>query len=287
MAAKRNPRMQFVRRRATAALAVVGWVLVMMVAAGPRPNDRTWIGLPVLDDLMGVLFLALVVWAIVWTVRVVRVGGGAQQTRSANLITLWLGLAVAIAILMVNPSIVERLLEFGPEEVSTGEAPELSAEEAPTPADFEITATQVYVALAAVGAWIAVTAVSRRRDRPEDHLDRSEELTDGPDLGPTIDAMVDDLELGSDPRSSVLAAYHRLERVLAEQDRPRRLTETPAEHLDRVLAGLPINRVPFLDLARRYELARFSDHTITEADRARAASDLAQARDDLRGLAAR
>ncbi len=284
MAANGNRAPRFDRRRAVAAAAIAGWALALVVAAGPRPDSRTWIGLPALDDLMGVAFVALVIWAIVWTVRVLRVGGGATQTRSANLITLWLGLALAVAILMVNPSLIDRLLELQPEEVAETDAPEVPEADETPPADFEITANQVYIVLAVIGAWAGVTFLARRRTG-SDHafIDGATEPT--PDLRVTLDDMVDDLELGSDPRSAVLAAYDRLERALAEQGRPRRPTETPSEHLARVLTRLPVDRTPFLDLALRYELARYSSRPITETDREQATADLTRARDDLADLA--
>lgn len=276
------------RRASIAAVAIAGWVAITVVAAGPRPSSRTWIGLPALDDLMAVAFLALVVWAIVWTARVLRVRPGAKQARPANLITLWLGLAVALAVLMVNPSIVERLLEFGPAEVAEADSAVPIEDDEQAPVDFAITANQVYVALAAIGGWMTVTAVLRRRQAGEpDITDITEEGVEGDDLSVVIQAMVDDLGVGSDPRSAVLSAYHRLEQALADQDHPRRATETPTEHLDRVFKRLPIDRTPFLRLARRYEVARFSTEPITEADRDAAAADLARARADLAGRAAR
>ena len=276
------------RRAPIAAVAVAGWVAIMVVAGGPRPGSRTWIGLPALDDLMAVAFLALVVWAMVWTARVLRVRPGAKQPGPANLITLWLGLAVALAVLMANPSIVKRLLEIGPTEVAENDTADLIEDEEPAPVDFAITANQVYIALAAIGAWMTITAVSRRRHGTDaESTDITEDAIDGDDLSLVVQAMVDDLDVGSDPRAAVLSAYHRLEQALADQDHPRRATETPTEHLDRAFERLPIDRTPFLRLARRYELARFSTEPITEVDRDRAAADLALARTDLAGRAAR
>ncbi|MDH3299912.1 MAG: DUF4129 domain-containing protein [Acidimicrobiia bacterium] len=283
MKGRRTPRAG--RRAAIGAVAVVGWVLVVMIAAGPRPDDRTWIGLPALDDLMGVAFVALIIWALVWTVRVVRVGSGAKEARPANLITLWLGLAVAIAVVMANPSIVERLLDVNPADSSRSGVEEPVEEEPPAPVDFTITANQVYIALAAIGVWLGATAAARRRTVEDDGVGADDDLVDRSELSRTIDGMVEDLELGTDPRSAVLTAYDRLERALAQHDCPRRPTETPTEHLDRVLARLPIDRTPLLDLARRYEVARFSSSRVTETDRSRAATDLARIRDDLSRLA--
>ncbi len=260
----------------------------MIVAAGPRPTDRTWIGLPDLDDLVVITFVALIVWAAVWTARFLRVRAGGKQERPANLITLWLGLAVALAVMMANPQIVERLRDLAPTEPPEIDAEPVIEDETPAPVDFEITATQVYVALAALGAWMAVTVLSRRRDELESGVDDEiDETVDEHNLGRVIQGMVADLDVGSDPRSAVMTAYHRLEQALAEQGHPRRSAETPTEHLDRLLDRLSIDHTPFLDLARRYELARFSNEPITEADRDRAASDLARARDDLNRHAAR
>lgn len=287
MAGKGTTRSRPVGSIAAATLAVLGWILILIVAAGPRPDDRTWIGLPKLDDLMGVAFIAVVVWAVVWTARVIRVAPGAKKARSANLITLWLGLTFAIAVVMVNPSIVERLLRLEPAQPSESGVEELVEEEIAAPVDYQVTATQVYVAVGAVVGWLVVTAFTRRRTEPGEEVEPVDDLVAGDRLGRTIDAMVDDLELGTDPRAAVLAAYSRLEEAIAEHGRPRKSTETAAEHLDRVLGVLPIDRNPLLDLAHRYELARFSDQPITESDRTRAAADLARARNDLSRLARR
>ena len=84
---------------------------------------------------------------------------------------------------------------------------------------------------------------------------------------------------------AVLAAYASLERALAERDRPRHPAETPTEHLARVLAAFPMVASPAVRLGQLYEVARFSDHPITNNDRNRAGEALARARRALVTLA--
>jgi hypothetical protein len=102
------------------------------------------------------------------------------------------------------------------------------------------------------------------------------------DIAPALDIATSHLLEGSDPRTSVLAAYASLESSLAKQGRQRELSETPTEHLARVLRELPQVSGPAVQLGRLYELARFSDHSITREDQLAAAQALDRARQDLR-----
>jgi Domain of unknown function (DUF4129) len=69
-----------------------------------------------------------------------------------------------------------------------------------------------------------------------------------------------------DPRQAVLAAYHRLLGALRARGLARQASETPFEHVDRVLAG-EAAAGPARSVVSAFELARFSDHEITPATR--------------------
>ena len=57
-----------------------------------------------------------------------------------------------------------------------------------------------------------------------------------------VDESLDDLRAEPDPRRAVIAAYARLERVLAAHGLPRKPAEAPLEYLGRMLAELSVVR---------------------------------------------
>jgi Domain of unknown function (DUF4129) len=96
----------------------------------------------------------------------------------------------------------------------------------------------------------------RRKSRlPPDLL-----VTD--ELAETLDETLADLRAESDPRRAVIAAYHRMERVLATHGIARRTSEAPHEYLGRVLAELTGGGQGAKRLTALFERARFSTHTV-------------------------
>ena len=154
------------------------------------------------------------------------------------------------------------------------EAVETVAEPDPVVAGNEL--VPLFVILAAAVAVLVWT--KRRIEQPENEVESSALSTE---LEPLISSVIGRLELGTDPRSSVIRAYSQLEGAFAAHGESRRATETPMEHIRRALAHLDIDTEPVLQLARLYEIARFSDHAITVEDQHRAIKGLTQVRDDL------
>ena len=132
--------------------------------------------------------------------------------------------------------------------------------------------------LFAVGAWAMST---RARSRARGEL--------GPALALAVeDALaesLDDLRAQPDPRRAVIAAYARLERVLAAHGVPRGNAEAPLEYLGRVLEELSVREIPARELTRLFERAKFSQHAVGPEMKKRALRALETVRDDL--LAAR
>jgi Domain of unknown function (DUF4129) len=81
----------------------------------------------------------------------------------------------------------------------------------------------------------------------------------------------------TDPRSAVIAAYARMEQVLAERDLGRRRPEAPREYLARVLReqGMPERSLTTVTVL--FEEARFSLHPIPRSAPRRALSALEEA----------
>jgi len=84
----------------------------------------------------------------------------------------------------------------------------------------------------------------------------------------------------------VIAAYARMEGVLARRGHPRHPAETPFEYLSRILASLRVREGAVRELTDLCERAKFSTHEIDESMRERAISALVSVRDDLQPAAA-
>jgi hypothetical protein len=80
----------------------------------------------------------------------------------------------------------------------------------------------------------------------------------------------------------VIAAYARLERVLAAHGAPRRASEAPDEYLRRVLASLDISRDAVSRLTALFQTAKFSHHEVHTGMKEEAIEALVSARDELR-----
>jgi Domain of unknown function (DUF4129) len=79
-----------------------------------------------------------------------------------------------------------------------------------------------------------------------------------------LDETLDDLENERDPRRAVIAAYARMEDVLAEHGLGRRPAETPYEYLARVLTELRASERSAQRLTDLFEWAKFSTHEVSE-----------------------
>ena len=86
------------------------------------------------------------------------------------------------------------------------------------------------------------------------------------------------------PTDSVIRCWLSLETALARSGVPRDPARTPAETVQAALRAHDVDISALDRLATLYRLARFSDHELTESDRAAAASALDRVHDDLRGL---
>jgi hypothetical protein len=116
------------------------------------------------------------------------------------------------------------------------------------------------VALGAAGAAFGALYVAehrRRRRLPPEAV--ADEL-----LG-ALDQTLEELRAETDPRRAVIAAYARMERVLAVRGIPRHRSEAPHEYLGRVLADLTRGGRAARRLTSLFERARFSPHEVGPA----------------------
>jgi hypothetical protein len=136
----------------------------------------------------------------------------------------------------------------------------------------------VLFAVVAVGA-AALTVYRRRRAVPP---------PPEPDLEPDAEPLVAALAAGAqvlhedpEPRAAIIGCYAAMERSLADAGSPPRMADTPAEVLSRATASGLVRSAPATTLTGLFRRARYSSHTMTEADRAAAIDALAQVRGDL------
>ena len=101
-----------------------------------------------------------------------------------------------------------------------------------------------------------------------------------------LDDTLDDLRHERDPRRAVIAAYARMEDVLAAHGLGRRAAETPYEYLARVLVELRASERSARRLTDLFEWAKFSTHDVTEGMRLEAIQCVTRLRDEIRSFAA-
>lgn len=129
--------------------------------------------------------------------------------------------------------------------------------------------------LVAVAAYVLSERRARRGRTPRDRT-LAEELAD------VLDETLDDLRAEADPRRAIIAAYARLEQVLAASGIPRRPAETSDEYLARVLRLLELEPSAIRRLTRLFTRAKFSQHDVDLTMKEEAISALEDVRDDLR-----
>jgi hypothetical protein len=106
------------------------------------------------------------------------------------------------------------------------------------------------------------------------------------DLVAEMTDAIDDLEAEPDARRAVIAAYARMEGVLARHGLRRRPSETPLEYLRRILLGLTARADAVTRLTNLFEQAKFSLHEIDATMKREAIGALKEIRDDLQGAPA-
>jgi Domain of unknown function (DUF4129) len=101
------------------------------------------------------------------------------------------------------------------------------------------------------------------------------------DVVEAIEESIDDLRLDPDPRHAVIAAYTRMESVLARGGSPRPTSAAPLEYLDEALRRLSVPVGPARALTELFEIARFSHHRVDVTMKERAIGALVAVRDSL------
>ena len=130
-------------------------------------------------------------------------------------------------------------------------------------------------ALGLVSVAVFATMRARRRNQVDDGT-----MADA--LAAVLEDALADLRAERDPRRAIIAAYARMERLLAVHGVPRDPAEAPFEYLGRVLVELHASAGSVFELTALFERAKFSLHEVDTAMKDEAIAALAAVRDELR-----
>jgi len=276
------------------AVGVLGAVVLVAIAARGSTSTGDGTARKPSDALLDVLFtmylVALVAGAVMFVYllalrRKVKAQTGKARRKSLLEMIGTMFVLVAVALLLQRrlqdwerPAAIEQEQAVGQAQTiaPSTTSPDTTAYEAEV-AWVPVLVTMGLVVLAAVAWWYAGRV--RRRARGELHSD----LADAVALA--VDESLDDLRAEPDPRRAVIAAYARLERVLAAHGLPRKPAEAPLEYLGRMLAELSVSDRAARALTDLFERAKFSQHAVGAEMKDQAIDALQTVRDDL--LAAR
>jgi hypothetical protein len=131
-------------------------------------------------------------------------------------------------------------------------------------------------------ALLVGAALALRRRRAESELEPEPDASVEEVLSAVVREAIHDLRSEPDPRRAVIAAYARMEGVLARHGYPRRAAEAPYEYVERILTDLRVAPDAVAELTHLYELAKFSPHRIGEEMRERAIDAFVAVRDEVK-----
>ncbi len=256
------------------------WVGIVVLAAGEEPGDSQWVGVPSLGGLFAALVaLVMGVGLVVAVLLLLSMIFSRQEAIEVpERKPVWPFIVVAVLVVIA----FSRLDRGEPVEIEVEVPPTTQLDtEVDVPGTPTIAASELGVVLIAIVLSVVLVAWSRRRLGAVATPDDGDDSSFQDRLVPIVDEAANQLELGNDPRSAVMVAYAGVEGALAELGHPPQPTETPTEYLTRILSEVIVDPAPLIDLARLHELARFSNHLITEGDKWEAAAALRRVRSEL------
>jgi hypothetical protein len=288
------------RRRALLGLGALAILLLAVAVASTgsipthsgaarRPSDR-FLDVAVSLFMIWMAF-GLLLWIYVLVARrdVIAEAAAARRRRSLWASALSLAVGVALLALLARWLLLDERLRariaggIGGSSSSTADnLPAASADYRPQFATGPVLVVLALLAVAIAGWYLAYRARLRRLP-PEPQLLQ-------PVLADVLDETLDDLRAETDPRRAVIAAYVRMERVLAAYGLPRSPSEAPEEYLQRILGDLDVSRHATARLTALFGRARFSSHDVGPEMKQDAITALEAVREELRAaeiLAAR
>lgn len=231
-----------------------------------------------------VLAIPVAVWAFVMQSREDIAPRKSFQARLIRgiLTVLLVGLIVAVAISFKHHLHLGELLHLNSTALKGGpKGVTHNGHSAPTRYQPQFKWIVVWIAGASAALGLAAAAFLRRRRALDTLAPFGGQAGVNDELVASITDALEDLEAEPDPRRAVIAAYARMEGVLARHGLKRRLSETPVEYLQRVLLGLTERKETVGRLTSLFEQAKFSHHEIDAAMKQDAIEALRELRDDL------
>ena len=140
----------------------------------------------------------------------------------------------------------------------------------------EFTWIPILVLAVVIGLAVAGWYLSSRRQ-----VQRRDEDAAAEAVALVLDDALDDLRAEKDARRAVIAAYARLERVLAVHGLGRKPAEAPQEYLSRILPRLELERGSARRLTELFTRAKFSPHDVDARMKDEAIEALTTVRDEL------
>jgi Domain of unknown function (DUF4129) len=278
------------------ALVVLGLVTVVAIAATGSTARGTSDSRPPSDSLLDVVFslflLQLAIGAVILIYGLTQRQAIAEEMASGRY-RRFRFISTAVVFALFISFVYYRLQDWkrNPTDPELGEAvfpsgrlpPETGGAGTATEYDPSFTWIPIIVvaALAAIGfgAWYLLGR--RRSGEARERKALAEELA------AAIEDSLDDLRAEKDARKAVIAAYARLERVLAAHGFARHPSEAPGEYLNRILPGLSIERGSVRRLTNLFTRAKFSTHEVDEGMKDEAIDALSTVRDELSAAAER
>jgi hypothetical protein len=280
-----------IRNALLTAAGVLGAVVLVAIAARGSTSTGDSSSRKPSDALMDVLFslyivaliggVAMFVYLLVLR-RHLKVQTGQAPRRSLlEMLATMFVLVLAGALIARRLANWERPPPIEPEEaigraqtipVDTATAPQSTSYEAGV-SWIAVIITVALVVLAAAAWWYSGRARRRARGELQPVLAAA--------VVQAVDESLDDLRAEPDPRRAVIAAYARLERVLAAHGLPRKPSEAPLEYLGRMLTELSVSDRAARALTELFERAKFSQHAVGSEMKEEAIEALQTVRDDL------
>ena len=237
--------------------------------------------------ILFVLAIPVAAWAFLMQARE---GGFQRKSLKArlfqNFLTVVFFLLIAVIVVYIKRhhghifGNNNSALEKAGDTLKNAQAPQQATKYAP---HFEWLVFWIAVAGATVmAAAYLITRYRRKRRRPAP----LELPTVTEDLAASMSDSIDDLEAETDARAAVIAAYARMEGVLARHGLRRQPSEAPLEYLRRILLGITARADAVTRLTGLFEQAKFSLHDIDASMKDDAIGALREIRDDLRGAPA-
>jgi hypothetical protein len=273
------------------AAGILGAVVLVAIAARGSTSTGDSSSRKPSDALMDVLFslyiVALIAGAVMFVYLLVLRRHLKVQTGQAPRKSLLEMLASMFILLAAGALLARRLVNWErpppiePEE-AVGQARTIPVDTATAPPStsyeggvswIAVLVTVALIVLAAAAWWYSGRTRRRARGELQPALAAA--------VAQAVDDSLDDLRAEPDPRRAVIAAYARLERVLAAHGLPRKPSEAPLEYLGRMLTELSVSDRAARALTELFERAKFSQHAVGSEMKEEAIEALQTVRDDL------